>query len=77
MLEVVDEGCGVPPGDQDRIFERFFRSRGAKAPGLGLGLYITKSLVELMDGEIESSSRPDGRPGLVMSISLPLARAAA
>lgn len=77
VLEVADEGCGVPAADQDRIFERFFRSRGAKAPGLGLGLYITKSLVELMDGEIESSSRPDGRPGLVMSISLPLARAAA
>ncbi|MDP3175224.1 MAG: ATP-binding protein [Phenylobacterium sp.] len=72
VLEISDEGAGVPPEDLPRIFDRFFRSRTAQAPGLGLGLYITKSLVELMDGAIACRARSDERTGLVVSITLPL-----
>lgn len=76
VLEVSDEGPGVTEGDLTRIFERFFRSARAKAPGLGLGLYITKSLVELMGGAIEARRRED-QHGLTIRICLPLAKEAA
>ncbi|HEY3695372.1 sensor histidine kinase [Phenylobacterium sp.] len=72
ILEVTDEGSGVPPADLPRIFGRFYRSREAKASGLGLGLYITKSLVDLMGGVIEAWNRSDGKSGLTMRVALPL-----
>lgn len=75
VVEVFDQGPGVEEQYQDRIFDRFFRSRRAKAPGLGLGLYITRSLVEIMGGSVQARNRPNGEPGLVMSIALPLAEA--
>lgn len=76
VFDITDQGCGVTPPNETRIFERFFRSRGAIAPGLGLGLYITRSLVELQGGVVEAHNRDDGETGLVVSIALPLAEAA-
>jgi K+-sensing histidine kinase KdpD len=76
VVDVADEGCGVPPENRERIFQRFFRAPGARAPGLGLGLYITRSLAEMLGGGVTACERPDGRPGLVLSITLPLAEAA-
>ncbi len=76
VFDVTDQGCGVPPAAEARIFERFVRGRGAVAPGLGLGLYITRSLVEMQGGEVEAHNRDDGAQGLVVSIALPLAEAA-
>ncbi|WP_332772580.1 ATP-binding protein [Phenylobacterium sp.] len=75
VVEVSDQGPGVEQEYQDRIFDRFFRSRRAKAPGLGLGLYITRSLVEIMGGSVQARNRSNGETGLVMSIALPLAEA--
>jgi len=72
VIDVADQGPGVPEASRARIFDRFFRSRGAKAPGLGLGLYITRSLVEILGGSVEACNRPHGEPGLIVSISLPL-----
>lgn len=76
VFDITDQGCGVTPANENKIFERFFRSRGAIAPGLGLGLYITRSLVEMQGGAVEAHNRVDGESGLVVSISLPLAEAA-
>ena len=76
VVEVSDQGPGVEQEYQDRIFDRFFRSRRAKAPGLGLGLYITRSLVDIMGGSVQARNRSNGEPGLVMSIALPLTEAA-
>jgi K+-sensing histidine kinase KdpD len=76
VVDVADEGCGVPAENRERIFQRFFRAPGARAPGLGLGLYITRSLAEMLGGGVTACERPDGRPGLVLSITLPLAEAA-
>ena len=73
VIEVLDEGPGVPPKDIERIFEKFFRS-SATAPhlqGSGLGLSIAKGLTEAMGGEISAHARDDGRPGLCVVISLP------
>jgi signal transduction histidine kinase len=55
QVSVIDTGVGISAEDQERLFERFFRAksaRQARAPGSGLGLYVTRSLVELHGGEI-------------------------
>ena len=64
-FRVSDEGLGIPPAEQDRIFEKFFRldpnlTRGVG--GTGLGLYISRELVTRMDGRIWVVS--DGRTRL-------------
>jgi signal transduction histidine kinase len=63
-FEVSDEGAGVPPGDVERIFERFYRvdaARESGAGGAGLGLAIARSIVELHGGSIWAQSRlPSG-----------------
>ena len=73
-LRVADEGLGVPPADQDRIFEKFFRldpnlTRGVG--GTGLGLYICRELVFRMNGRIWVVS--DGRRGSAFFVELPVA----
>jgi signal transduction histidine kinase len=52
-LTVKDEGCGIPPNEIPRIFDRFYRATGSEQiKGAGLGLYIAKLLVEAMAGRI-------------------------
>src|SRR5437763_11460277 len=63
-LRVHDHGLGVPLEDQERLFERFVRlERDMNSPvrGAGLGLYISKQLIEAMGGRIWVES--DGQPG--------------
>jgi CheY-like chemotaxis protein len=59
-IEVSDSGVGIHPNDQARIFEPFERAQpaGPAIPGTGLGLTITKQLVEIMGGEISLKSVP-------------------
>jgi signal transduction histidine kinase len=60
-LSVADDGVGIGPKDQDKVFRRFFRASSALelgASGSGLGLYITQSLVELHGGRIWFRSTP-------------------
>ena len=73
IVEVTDNGCGVSPASLKHIFDRFYRAQGAKVPGLGLGLYITRSLVEMLGGSVEAHNRADGETGVIVSIALPLA----
>jgi len=59
-ISVVDNGVGISAEDQDKIFSRFFRSKSAVAvgaSGAGLGLHITRSLVELHGGRIWFESK--------------------
>jgi signal transduction histidine kinase len=70
VLEVEDGGPGIPPYQQQQLFERFFRLGGARASGSGLGLAIAKELAELMNGAVEVESEP-GRT--VFSLVLPSA----
>jgi signal transduction histidine kinase len=60
-LEVSDSGVGIAPDEQDRLFERFFRASTAsehQIPGTGLGLYITRAIVEAHGGTIAVRSSP-------------------
>lgn len=62
IIEVIDNGIGIPQEKQDRIFDRFYQiddKDTRKAGGAGLGLALTKELVELMSGEIVFHSEPD------------------
>ncbi len=71
-LVVRDRGVGIAPEDQRRIFERFERGaspRGARG-GLGLGLYITRQIVEAHGGSIRVASRPG--EGTIFVVELPL-----
>jgi PAS domain S-box-containing protein len=73
-FRVTDQGLGIPPAEQDRIFEKFFRldpnlTRGVG--GTGLGLYISRELVLRMNGRIWVDS--DGRTGSSFFLELPVA----
>lgn len=70
-----DEGMGISPNDQLRVFERFFRtdrSRSSQSGGSGLGLAIAKSLIEMHKGEIGVRNRADGKQGSEFWFTLPI-----
>jgi signal transduction histidine kinase len=59
VFSVSDSGIGISKGDQERVFDKFFRSenfRTRKIKGTGLGLYVTSKLARLIHAEIELSS---------------------
>lgn len=71
VIEVRDRGLGIPLHEQPQVFERFFRaSTTLEIRGTGLGLYITRQLVELHGGRIELHSAPG--TGTTMTVYLPL-----
>ena len=71
-VRVLDQGPGVPSGDTERIFERFYRAEHTSrlASGAGMGLAVCKRLVEAMSGEIWALPREGG--GLEVGFRLPL-----
>ena len=71
MLEVSDNGPGIPPDLQARVFERFFRVLGNKSPGSGLGLAIVQQICELHGGRVALDSPAQGT-GLIVRVYLPL-----
>lgn len=73
-LEVADSGVGIPVAERERLFERFYRTSSATqgaVPGTGLGLTITKAIVEAHGGTIRIEDGIDG--GTAFVISLPVA----
>ena len=73
VLEVADTGVGIPAAEQQRLFERFFRSSTATQsaiPGTGLGLTITKAIVERHGGRIAVASAEN--EGTTVHVVLPL-----
>jgi signal transduction histidine kinase len=71
-LEVSDTGIGIASAEQQRLFERFFRASTAsdrQIPGTGLGLYISRAIVEAHGGSIAVSSEPG--EGTLFCVELP------
>jgi two-component system sensor histidine kinase KdpD len=71
VVSVVDEGPGLPPGEEERIFDKFHRAapEGAQS-GVGLGLSICKAIVQAHGGTITAENLPIG--GAVFRFTLPL-----
>jgi two-component system sensor histidine kinase KdpD len=72
-LQVIDEGDGIPPGDLERIFDKFYRvQKGDQVrAGTGLGLAISRGFVEALHGAITAANRND-RSGAVFTIRMPV-----
>ncbi|UCI09038.1 sensor histidine kinase [Mesorhizobium sp. B1-1-8] len=73
ILQVMDEGPGIPPDDLERIFDTFYRVRKGDQvrAGTGLGLSISRGFIEAMGGTISAANRTD-RPGAVFTIKMPV-----
>jgi two-component system sensor histidine kinase KdpD len=73
VLQVLDEGAGIPAGDVERIFDKFYRAQKGDQvrAGTGLGLAISRGFVEALKGTITAANRAD-RSGAVFTIRLPV-----
>ena len=72
LIEIADEGPGIPTAERERVFDMFYRVRASdqRRPGTGLGLAICKGFVEAMGGTITVRGGPEGR-GTRIALSLP------
>src|SRR5690606_28671237 len=72
QIEVLDAGIGLDPTQTDR-FRAFGRGANVEqVQGLGLGLFISRQIVDRHGGTIEVLPRPDGCPGTVARVRLPM-----
>jgi two-component system sensor histidine kinase KdpD len=73
VLQVIDEGDGIPPDDLPKIFDKFYRAKKGDhvRAGTGLGLAISRGFVEALHGTITAANRVD-RSGAVLTIRLPV-----
>ncbi|RJO71070.1 MAG: hypothetical protein C4523_04885 [Myxococcales bacterium] len=72
MIAVEDQGIGLPPGESERIFEKFVRGRAGEEKtqkGSGLGLYIARELATAFDGALTAESEGEGK-GSVFTVML-------
>lgn len=70
-VEVADNGAGIPPGSEGKIFDKFYRAASVSELGFGLGLAISKAIVEAHKGRIWARNRVEG--GAVFILELPIA----
>jgi two-component system sensor histidine kinase KdpD len=70
IISVADRGLGLAPGEENKIFEKFYRGPRTRPGGLGLGLSIARQLVEAHGGQIVAQNREVG--GARFSIRLPI-----
>ncbi|NAY91360.1 PAS domain S-box protein [Muricauda sp. JGD-17] len=71
LLHIKDQGIGIPLGEQEHLFERFFRARNSEnIQGTGIGLHIVKQYVELMNGEVTFISEEG--IGTTFTLSFPI-----
>lgn len=70
VVEVVDHGPGLPSGDEERVFDKFYRAQPANVRGVGLGLTICRGIVKAHGGRIWAENRPEG--GATFRFTLPL-----
>jgi two-component system, OmpR family, phosphate regulon sensor histidine kinase PhoR len=74
QLLITDHGIGIPAEERERIFDRFYRVRSAVEQGFkgtGIGLYISRYVVELHGGQIHATDALHGAQGVTMMLELP------
>jgi two-component system, OmpR family, sensor histidine kinase KdpD len=73
LLQIIDEGHGIPQAELESIFDKFYRAQKGDhvRPGTGLGLAISRGFVEAMHGTISAANRSD-RSGAVLTVRLPI-----
>jgi two-component system sensor histidine kinase KdpD len=73
LLQILDEGDGIPPADLEQVFDKFYRVQKGDhvRAGTGLGLAISRGFIEAMHGTISATNRVD-RSGAAMIIRLPI-----
>lgn len=77
VIQVRDEGIGIPPAELKHVFKRFYRAPGSvtiRVKGTGLGLFIVRSVAEKHGGKVSAVSGGTGR-GSTFRLQLPLAAA--
>ena len=73
LLQIIDEGGGIPPTELESVFDKFYRAQKGDhvRPGTGLGLAISRGFVEAMHGTISAANRADSS-GAIITIRLPV-----
>ena len=69
VISIRDKGAGIEAGDKKKVFQGFYKGRNSTKKGIGLGLYLAKSIIKIHGGKIHLKSEPG--KGTVMSIFLP------
>ncbi len=70
-VKVLDDGPGIPPEEQDRVFELYARVKAtSRKPGTGIGLFVVRRLVLAMGGSVTVANRPEG--GAAFTVTLPI-----
>jgi two-component system sensor histidine kinase KdpD len=70
VVDVADRGPGIPPGEEERVFERFHRAAQPGVRGVGLGLPIARAIAQVHGGRLTASNRPGG--GALFRLTLPI-----
>ncbi len=71
-LCVTDKGKGIAPADLPKIFEEYYRGENHKHEGMGLGLFLTKTIIEQHHGRISAQSKVN--VGTTITVNLPKAQ---
>lgn len=71
VFQVTDSGRGIPPGEEERIFEPFYRIVGTEETGSGLGLAIVRSIADRVGGTVTLHNREDGAGALFRYVCPP------
>lgn len=73
IIQIRDEGIGIPEIDLNRVFDRFYRASNVPDSGLGLGLTLVKQAIELQGGTVSISSEVE--QGTIVTLTLPYSNA--
>jgi len=60
VFRISDQGPGIPPGEEERIFDIYFTTAGEEQVGVGLGLPLSRRLARLLGGDLVAVPRPEG-----------------
>ena len=73
-VTVIDDGIGITDEEKTKIFDAFYQVKTnseLNKLGIGIGLHMTRSLIQLMNGRIEANDREDGKSGAAISVYFP------